>query len=92
MPAMASVRPAPPNGGSAPVLPFDESHYKVVFDKFIGSKKDLGEQVAAITYEGFSAKLRKSEEALIDQHGCKAVRFQVLVKDNRVSLRPQLVR
>ncbi len=71
---------------------FDEEHYRVVYNDFVASKARLGEVVDNITYEGFRSKLRSSEEALIDRHGCRAVRFQVLVKDNTVSLRPQLVR
>lgn len=74
------------------ILPFDEGHYQFVYDKFVGSKKELGENVDSIKYDGFVAKLRNNEEKLIERHGCKAVRFEVLVKDNRVSLRPQLVR
>jgi hypothetical protein len=71
---------------------FDEEHYRVVYNEFVGSKARLGEAVDNITFEGFSSKLRSSEKELIDRHGCKAVRFQVLVKDRQVSLRPQLVR
>lgn len=71
---------------------FEDTHYRFVYDKFVGSKRDLGENVAAIHFEGFSAKLKTSEEKLIEKHGCKAVRFEVLVKGDKVSLRPQLVR
>jgi hypothetical protein len=99
-PPMASSRPYTGNGSSQltssqpnrePVA-FDEEHYRVVYNEFVGSKARLGESVDNITYEGFSSKLRSSEKELIDRHGCKAVRFQVLVKDRQVSLRPQLVR
>ena len=71
---------------------FSDEHYQAVFDNFVSSKKELGENVDSITFDGFAAKLRKSEQKLIDQHGCKAVRFEVLVKGAKVSLRPQLVR
>ncbi len=73
-------------------IAYDETHYRVVYNDFVASKARLGESVDSITFEGFRAKLRSSEEALITRHGCKAVRFQVLVKDRTVSLRPQLVR
>jgi hypothetical protein len=73
-------------------MPFDEEHYRYVYNEFVGSKARLGEAVDNITFEGFSSKLRTSEKELIDRHGCRAVRFQVLVKDRQVSLRPQLVR
>ena len=71
---------------------FSDKHYQAVFDNFVSSKKELGENVDSITFDSFTAKLRKSEQKLIEQHGCKAVRFEVLVKGDKVSLRPQLVR
>ena len=71
---------------------YSEGHYRSVYESFVGSKRNLGENVDSIMFEGFSAKLRKSEQKLIEQHGCKAVRFEVLVKGDKVSLRPQLVR
>jgi hypothetical protein len=85
----------PPKASPAPAgapVAYDEEHYRVVYNDFVSSKARLGEAVDNITYEGFRSKLRSSEEALINRHGCRAVRFQVLVKDNTVSLRPQLVR
>lgn len=72
--------------------PFDTSHYRQVFDEFVAAKSKLGESVEGLSFEGFGAKLRASEEGLIQKHACRAVRFQVLVKDRSVSLRPQLVR
>lgn len=71
---------------------FDEDHYRGAFDEFVGSKRRLGEPVESINFEGFRAKLRKIEQTLIEKHGCRAVRFQVVVRDRQVSLRPQLVR
>jgi hypothetical protein len=96
-PPMSSSRPYQPSQSASASLnrepvPYDEEHYRVVYNEFVGSKARLGEVVDNITFEGFSSKLRSSEKELIDKHGCKAVRFQVLVKDRQVSLRPQLVR
>lgn len=93
IPLPASNAPsAPPSSGMVGMEPFDEAHYRLVYNEFVSSKAKLGEAVDNITYEGFRTKLRTSEQALLDRHGCKAVRFQVLVKDRTVSLRPQLVR
>lgn len=98
-PTGGSLPPAPSSsslpsaaGRAGAVAPFDEAHYRSVYNEFVSSKAQLGESVDNITYEGFRAKLEKSEQALLDRHGCRAVRFQVLVKDRTVSLRPQLVR
>jgi hypothetical protein len=72
--------------------PFDDEHYRMVYNEFVAAKSQLGEPVDGITFEGFRTKLRTSEQQLLERHGCRAVRFQVLVKDRVVSLRPQLVR
>lgn len=82
---------SPPRAPDGPVA-FDETHYRVVYNEFVASKARLGDAIDDVTFEGFSAKLRSSERDLISRHGCRAVRFQVLVKDRTVSLRPQLVR
>lgn len=92
LPMTGGGTPLPNTGGRDMPMPFDEEHYRVVYNEFVGSKARLGEAVDNITFEGFSSKLRTSEKELIDRHGCRAVRFQVLVKDRQVSLRPQLVR
>lgn len=88
-PQLRASYPAP---GFEDVRPFDLEHYRLVYNEFVESKRRLGEMVDNVTLEGFSAKLRKSEQQLIDKHGCRAVRFQVLLRNRQVSLRPQLVR
>ena len=93
VPKMKAVQPPAglPSSSSDP-SPYDEEHYRSVYQEFVASKEMLGESVANLSYDGFRSKLRNSEESLLDRHGCRAVRFQVLVKDRTVSLRPQLVR
>jgi hypothetical protein len=91
-PARSSTLDLPKADNNHEPMPFDEEHYRVVYNEFVASKARLGEAVDNITYEGFRTKLRSSEQALLDRHKCRAVRFQVLVKDKTVSLRPQLVR
>ena len=86
-----------PPQGNAPPQPFSATPSGSAgassgFDEFVGSKRRLGEPVESINFEGFRAKLRKIEQTLIEKHGCRAVRFQVVVRDRQVSLRPQLVR
>ena len=72
--------------------PYDESHYQDVFNDFVSARQRIGESVANLNLEEFKAKLRSSEEGLIKRYNCRAVRFQVMLKDKTVSLRPQLVR
>lgn len=88
-PGLRSSVPAP---GLGEARPFDLEHYRLVYTEFVDNKRRLGESVDNVTLEGFTAKLRKSEQDLIEKHGCRAVRFQVLVRNRQVSLRPQLVR
>lgn len=87
-----NMRASAPPPGLEDVRPFDLEHYRLVYMEFVDNKRRLGEAVENVTLEGFTAKLRKSEQDLIDRHGCRAVRFQVLVRNRQVSLRPQLVR
>lgn len=72
--------------------PFDEAHYRGVYDRFVQAKTELGQSLSSVSWEAFRSKLRSSEQTLLDQHGCRAVRFQVLVRERTVSLRPQLIR
>ncbi len=71
---------------------YDHGHYRQVFDAFVAAKTELGESTDGLTFERFGAKLKASEEGLIEQHGCRAVRFQVIRNEHTISLRPQLVR
>lgn len=87
-----NIRASAPPPGLEDARPFDLEHYRVVYTEFVENKRRLGEAVDNVTLEGFTAKLRKSEQDLIERHGCRAVRFQVLVRNRQVSLRPQLVR
>jgi hypothetical protein len=95
-PAEAQPQPRSAVGGVLATMefprPFDEDHYREVYNEFVASKAQLGESVENITFDGFRTKLRTSEQQLLERHGCRSVRFQVLVKDRTVSLRPQLVR
>lgn len=89
----SSVSTSTPPGSTNPeAQPFDLTHYRRVYEEFVAAKSKLGESVEGLSFDGFGAKLKASETDLIQRHGCRAVRFQVLVKDQAVSLRPQLVR
>ncbi len=92
MPTSPPSSSVPAVSAAAGIEPYDETHYRAVYNEFVSSKAELGEAVDNITYEGFRTKLKTSEQQLVGRHSCRAVRFQVLVKDRTVSLRPQLVR
>ncbi|MEL6187298.1 MAG: MXAN_5187 C-terminal domain-containing protein, partial [Myxococcota bacterium] len=76
---VTSPRPPPPSapaptgaGGaaSADPRPFDMEHYRRVYDEFVSAKERLGESVEGLSFEGFGAKLKASEEGLIERHSC----------------------
>jgi HAMP domain-containing protein len=74
-PATLAAEPAP-------------SYYARVFREYVEAKKQLGERVDHITQDKFVEKLRSNEAALAKKYGVGAVRFQVTVSGNQVSLRP----
>ena len=70
----------------------DEAQFRSIYDEFLTLKKKCGEAVDNLTYERFLTKLRSNRDALIAKHGCKAVKFQVYVKDGKAALKASPVR
>ena len=66
--------------------------YRTIFDEFVALKQRCGEPVENLTYDRFVSKLRSNRDALIAKHGCKAVKFQVYVKDGKAALKASPVR
>jgi hypothetical protein len=58
-----------------------------VYDDFVRTKRQCGEQVDGLTFEKFSHTLKKNRDALVQKHACRRVRFSVYVKDGRASLK-----
>ena len=87
-------------GGPAPVSAVmggagereDEKQFRSIYDEFLTLKKKCGEPVDNLTYDRFLAKLRSNRDALIAKHGCKAVKFQVYVKDGKAALKASPIR
>ncbi|MGF1509186.1 MAG: MXAN_5187 C-terminal domain-containing protein [Myxococcota bacterium] len=77
---------------TADLEPYDEAHYHDVFTRFVAAREQQGDPVGNISFSAFRRKLETSERSLLEKHGCRAVRFQVVVRDDKVTLRPQLVR
>ncbi len=71
---------------SIEIGPVDDS-FRATFDEFVALKRKCGESTANLTYEKFSAKLRKSRDALMAKHDCKSVKFQVYVRDGKAALK-----
>jgi len=66
----------------------EPDYYKRTFDEYIDARRRCGENVDGVNYEGFVAKLRLTEANLKKRYGSRAVRFRVVVKDNKVTLKP----
>lgn len=65
----------------------DERHFREVFDQFVATKKQCGENVAGLTFDKFSQTLRKNRDQIVNQHGAAGVRFTVYVKDGKAALK-----
>jgi hypothetical protein len=65
----------------------EATYFREVFNDFVELKRKCGESVDALTYDKFSAKLRANRDALIAKYHCKAVKFQVYVKDGKAALK-----
>lgn len=65
----------------------EPDYYKRVFTEYTDAKREAGTP-DEVSFEGFIAKLRVNEGRLKAQFQCKAVRFRVVAKDGKVSLKP----
>lgn len=70
----------------------DEAHYKEVYEKFVQTRIECGEDTSDLSYERFVAKLLKNRQQIVEKHKAKSVRFQVYVKDGKAALRALPVR
>jgi hypothetical protein len=65
----------------------EEMHFREVYDEFLRTRETCGEATSDLTFERFSAKLRKSRDAVVSKHDCSSVRFQVYVKNGKAALK-----
>lgn len=65
----------------------EPDYYKRVFTDYLAARKGIG-QPDEVSFENFIAKLKMNEGKLKAQFHCKAVRFRVVTKDGKVSLKP----
>ncbi len=80
-PLPATGAPAP--GGSDA----EQEYFKQVFKEFLAIKQQCGENTSSLTYDRFAEKLRKNRDSLVKAYGCKAVKFQVYIKDGKAALK-----
>jgi hypothetical protein len=65
----------------------EPDYYKRVFTEYVAARKSIGSP-DDVSFENFIAKLKVNEGKLKAQYQCRAVRFRVVTKDNKVSLKP----
>ena len=65
----------------------EQLEWRQVFEEFVATKRQCGENIDGFTYEKFEQTLKKNREALIKRHGAKQVKFSVYVKDGKAALK-----
>lgn len=65
----------------------EPDYYKRVFTEYVSARKAAGSP-DDVSFENFIAKLKVNEGKLKAQYQCRAVRFRVVTKDNKVTLKP----
>jgi hypothetical protein len=70
----------------------ESAHYREVYEKFVQTRKDCGEDTSDLTVDRFITKLLKNRQQIMEKHAAKSVRFQVYVKEGKAALRALPVR
>ncbi|MCA9678094.1 MAG: hypothetical protein KC464_23915, partial [Myxococcales bacterium] len=65
----------------------EPDYYKRLFTEYVAARKAAGSS-EEVSFESFIAKLRVNEGKLKAQYQCRAVRFRVVTKDGKVTLKP----
>jgi hypothetical protein len=65
----------------------EPDYYKRVFTEYVAARKATGHP-DDVSFENFIAKLKVNEGKLKAQYNCRAVRFRVVTKDDKVTLKP----
>ena len=65
----------------------EPDYYKRVYTEYLTARKEAGNP-DEVSLENFIAKVKVNEGKLKAQYQCRAVRFRVVTKDGKVSLKP----
>jgi len=65
----------------------EPDYYKRVYTEYVAARKASGTP-DEVSFESFIAKLKVNEGKLKAQYNCRAVRFRVVTKDGKVTLKP----
>jgi hypothetical protein len=70
----------------------DEQEWRRVYQEFVNTKRQCGENVDGFTYEKFEVTLRKNRDSLVQRLGASRVKFSVYVKDGKAALKANPIR
>ena len=82
-----SAAPAPDPDLAALAQESEPDYYKRVYTEYLAARKATGHP-DEVSFENFIAKLKVNEGKLKAQYQCRAVRFRVVMKDGKVTLKP----
>lgn len=83
----SNVAPAPDPDLAALAQESEPDYYKRVYTEYLAARKATGNP-DEVSFENFIAKLKVNEGKLKAQYQCRAVRFRVIMKDGKVTLKP----
>jgi hypothetical protein len=70
----------------------EDAHVRTVFDEFVATRKQCGENASTLTLEKFRVKLHANKQSLIAKYGCRSARFSVYVKDGKAAIKATPIR
>ena len=79
--------PAPDPDLAALAQESEPDYYKRVYTEYLAARKASGNP-DDVSFENFIAKLKVNEGKLKAQYQCRTVRFRVVMKDGKVTLKP----
>ncbi len=89
--APSSQRPATPapstEDNAQGIVPNDDAALQKIFQSYLDLRKRCGESIDGLALDSFSAKLQKQRQGIIQQFGCKDVRFYVYEKSGKAALK-----
>ena len=66
----------------------EQEYYNRIFQEYSSARESVGESVENLSFDNFVTKLRVNEASLKSKYQCERIRFKVVVKDGKVSLKP----
>jgi hypothetical protein len=85
------VNQAPTTPGKGTASQIGEEHQAIAYEKlyqeFVKLKEECGEELDGLTLERFKRKLDHNQATLIERYQCRAVRFQVYIKNGKAALK-----